>query len=257
LSPITAQSRHEDEQLLSAFARERKPSQLEALTERYQPLARALANRYRGGREPYEDLLQVAHLGLVKALRGYDPERRTSFTAYAVPTILGELRRHFRDRVWNLRLPRALQESTAKVEGALETLTEELGRAPTVGELAADTGLTDEEVGETLVAREVRWTSSFDAPAGGDEEAASPSELVACEEPGYDRVEAQLACSSAALDERERTAIELRFFAGMTQADVGREMGVSQMQVSRISRSGLAKLLGAVRGESEPASLAR
>lgn len=255
MGPDTVASRRREARLLDDYARERKPSQLAELTVRFQPLARALASRYRGGHEPFEDLLQVAHLGLVKALKGYDPERPTTFTAYAVPTILGELRRHFRDRVWNLRLPRGLQESSARIDAATETLTEKLGRVPTIRDLASETGLTEEEVGEALVAREVRWTSSFDAPLVAEDEAVAPAESLGCEDPGFDRVEAQVACSSARLEQRERTAIELRFGSGMTQADVGREMGVSQMQVSRLSRSGLAKLLGAVRGQDEPVAL--
>jgi RNA polymerase sigma-B factor len=256
MSQQTPRTRRIDEQLLARYAREREPRQLAELVERYQPLSRSLANRYRAAREPFEDLAQVADLGLVKAIQGYDPEREVTFTAYAVPTILGELRRHFRDRVWNVRLPRALQESTATVESALDGLTEELGRAPSTGELAAATGLSDEETAEALVARLARWTASFEAPAGGEEDdPISPADLIGAEDPGYDSVEADFACSTAELDERERTAVYLRFALGMKQVDVGRQLGCSQMQVSRISRNGLNKLLAAVKGEP-PSKLA-
>ena len=251
MSERTARIRRTDEVLLACYAQERKPAQLAELVERYQPLSRSLANRYRGVRESFEDLAQVADLGLVKALQGYDPEHGVTFTAYAVPTILGELRRHFRDRVWNVRLPRALQESTARTESAIDALTEALGRAPTAPELADATGLPEADIDEALVARVARWTSSFEGSASGDEsEPAAPADLIGAEDPGYDSVEADFACSSADLDERERAAVYMRFALGMKQADVGQELGCSQMQVSRISRSGLNKLLAAVKGET-------
>jgi RNA polymerase sigma-B factor len=242
-------TRDRDARLLAAYAAERQPRQLEELVERYQPLSRSLATRYRSGREPFDDLVQVADLGLVKAIQGFDPERGKPFTAYAVPTILGELRRHFRDRVWNLRPPRQLQESIMAVEAAADRLTERQGRSPTVEELADESELTTDNVDEALVAREVRWTASLDAPARVDDQGAETTgDRVGTTEPGYDRVEADLACSSAGLDERERKVIELRFEAGMTQAEIGDRIGVSQMQVSRLSRRGLKKLLASVRG---------
>ena len=246
---ITWHDRRVDERLLNEYARDRRPAQLARLVERYQPLARSLANRYRGSQEPLDDLLQVADVGLIKALQGYDPDRPNSFVAYAVPTILGELKRHFRDRVWNLRLPRALQESTVKVESATHRLTEQLGRSPDVAELASAAGLSSEEVEEALVARVERWTSSFETSVGGEDDSVSVAERVGALEPGYDRVEADLACLTATLTASEEATIRLRFGAGMTQADIGDRLGCSQMQVSRISRAGLGKLLTAVRGD--------
>ena len=247
--PITLHDRRVDERLLNDYARDRRPAQLARLVERYQPLARSLANRYRHSQEPLDDLLQVADLGLIKALQGYDPDRPNGFVAYAVPTILGELKRHFRDRVWNLRLPRALQESTLKVESATDRLTEQLGHSPDVADLAAATGLSGEEVEEALVARVERWTSSFDAPIGEEDDGVAVAERVGALEPGYDRVESDLACSTATLTESEEETVRLRFGVGMTQADIGDRLGCSQMQVSRISRAGLSKLLAAVRGD--------
>jgi RNA polymerase sigma-B factor len=244
-----AASRLADDRLLATYRDDPGAANLETLVERYRPLARSLAHRYLGGSEPFEDLLQVADLGLVKAIQGYDPDRNTSFSAYAVPTILGELRRHFRDRVWNLRLPRALQESTLAIDVALGGLTEELGREPTVAELAERTGLTEEIVSESLIAREVRWTMSIDAPLRADDDAgATRVELISREELGYDRVEADYACSTAILDAREREILELRFDTGLTQAEIGSRLGISQMQVSRVSRRALVKLLTAVQG---------
>jgi RNA polymerase sigma-B factor len=252
---ITSHDRCADERLLNEYARDRRPAQLARLVERYQPLARSLANRYLGSQEPLDDLLQVADLGLIKAVQGYDPDRPNSFVAYAVPTILGELKRHFRDRVWNLRLPRALQESTVKVESATQRLTEQLGHSPDVAELASATGLSSEEVEEALVARVERWTSSFETSVGDEDDSLSVAEQVGALEPGYDRVEADLACSTATLTESEEEMIRLRFGACMTQADIGDRLGCSQIQVSRISRAGLSKLLAAVRAE-ESASVA-
>jgi len=251
VSELDKARRHRrDQQLLRAYAAEPGPRRLADLVDRYQPLALSLAGRYRGRYESFEDLSQVANLGLIKAIRGFDPERQNSFTAYAVPTILGEIRRHFRDQVWNLRLPRGLQEQTMKIEAALDGLSERLGRSPTVNELAAETDLTLEEVNETLVARDARWTTSFDAPVSDGDEGTT-ADLTGRIDPGFDRVEADEACGRAVLDPDEREAIEMRFGAGMTQAEVGKRLGCSQMQVSRISRRGLAKLLAAVQGDPE------
>lgn len=247
-------ARRHDREMLVAYAKNPTPGGLERLVERYQPLSRSLASRYRGGSEPYDDLVQVADMGLVKAIQGFDPERETSFTSYAVPTILGELRRHFRDRVWNLRLPRALQESTMTVEGATSRLTERLGRSPKVEEVADESGLEVEVVAESIVARDARWTQSMDAPVTTDDGAASRGELLGHNDPGYDTVEANLACSAAELEDRERQMLRMRFGQDMTQAEIGARLGVSQMQVSRVSRRGLRKLLAAVQGEATAAA---
>lgn len=244
-----------DERRLAAYALDPTPDRLAELVERFQPLARSLAARYRGRSEPFEDLLQVANVGLLKAIQGYDPERQgpsghpSSFSAYAVPTILGELRRHFRDRVGNLRLPRGLQESAAKLEAALEQLTERLGHSPTIAELASETGLSAEEVAETLVARDARWTASFEAP-NNELDSESPADYLGRVDLGFDRVEARVTCQQTTLDPLEKASLEMRFIAGMTQAEIGERLGCSQMQVSRISRRGLAKLLAAVQGDA-------
>lgn len=242
-----------DRRLLSAYARDRSPRNLEALVERYRSLARSLAYRYNGGSEPFEDLLQVADLGLVKAIQRYDPERGRPFVGYAVPTILGELRRHFRDRVWTLRLPRALQEWTLDVQRETDRLTEELGHGPSVQQIAERTGLSDAQVEETLVARKARQTVSMDAPLRSDDE-SSPTceETIGLDERGYDRVEADYACVDAGLEASERQVLELYYNDGLKQAEIAKRFGVSQMQVSRVSRRGVAKLLAAVQAEEEP-----
>lgn len=241
-----------EDALLRRYAVERSPELREELVHRLMPLARSLASRYRRQTESFDDLLQVAGLGLVKAIDGYDPERGRPFTAYAVPTILGELRRHFRDHVWNLRLPRGLQEMTMKVDEATATLTEELSRAPTAAEVAERAGASVEQVLEAIEAGHARRTVSLDAPRSIDEPESSPAvETLPSEERGYDRVEAQFAAESAGLDGDEWRVLQMRFVDDLTQSEIGRELGVSQMQISRVSRRALWKLLVAVRAEAE------
>jgi RNA polymerase sigma-B factor len=205
--------------------------------------------RYRAASEPLEDLLQVADLGLVAAIKGYDPDRGKPFTAYAVPTILGELRHHFRDKVWNLRLPRALQEMTAKVDKAADRLTQDLGRVPTVAEIGERTELERDAVAEALNATNVRYTLSLDGITSETEESPAIAQLGG-RDSGYDRVEARLASTTADLNDRELDILRMRFQEGMTQREIGAVFGVSQMQVSRISRAALLKLVTAVRGEA-------
>jgi RNA polymerase sigma-B factor len=242
----------DETELLRRYAETHDPELRPELIERFLPLARSLALRYRGASEQLEDLVQVANLGLVKALDGYDLRRGTSFIAYAAPTILGELRRHFRDRVWEVRLPRGLQERTMAVSEAAQALAEEQGHTATVAQIASRLDLAEEAVSEALQADEARRTLSLDAPKGRSEEDASPLvETVGAIEPGYDRVEAQLAATRAPLDERERTVLRLRFEADLNQYEIGRRLGVSQMQISRIMRRALHKLLDAVQGEDD------
>ena len=156
------------------YAETRDPALREELVRRLLPLARSLALRYRGTSEPLDDLMQVASLGLIKALDGFDPERGKVFAAYAAPTILGELRRHFRDRVWQLRLPRRLQERTMAVQEAARKLSDELGRSPTVGQIAQCLKLSEEEIWEALQAEEARRTLSLDVPRDRDDAESVP-----------------------------------------------------------------------------------
>jgi RNA polymerase sigma-B factor len=238
--------------LLRRYA-ETKDAQLkEQLTERFLPLARSLALRYRGGTEPLDDLIQVASLGLIKALDGFDPERGRSFTAYAVPTILGELRRHFRDRVWNVHLPRGLQERTMEVNDAIQKLSDELGRSPTVSHISERLELAEEQVLEALQADEARRTLSLDAPRSREDAESAPAvETVGGAERGYEAVESQMCSADADLDEREQLVLRLRFGRDLNQYEIGGMIGVSQMQVSRIMRGALRKLLQAV--QEQPA----
>jgi RNA polymerase sigma-B factor len=237
-------------ELLRRYAETRDPALKEELVHRFLPLARSLALRYRGSSEDIEDLIQVASLGLVKALDGFDLERGTSFVAYAAPTILGELRRHFRDRVWEVRLPRGLQERTMAVNEAAAALSDELGASPTVSQIAERLQWKEDEVSEALQADEARRTLSLEVPRSREEVgSATILETLGETEPGYDAVEAQLAAEEAPLDARERHVLRLRFEDDLNQYEIGRRLGVSQMQISRIMRRALRKLLAAVQAE--------
>jgi len=249
--PMSNTSLSDENRLLRDYAQTGDPALREELVRRFLPLARSLALRYRGSSEDIEDLIQVASLGLVKALDGFDLERGKSFVAYAAPTILGELRRHFRDRVWDVRLPRGLQERTMAVHRAAAELSDELGRSPTVGQIASRLDMDDEEVSEALQADEARRTLSLEVPRSKeDAESATIMETLGQTEAGYDAVEAQLAAQDAPLDERERRVLQLRFGEDLNQYEIGRHLGVSQMQVSRIMRGALRKLLVAVQADA-------
>jgi RNA polymerase sigma-B factor len=244
-----------DEQaLLRDYVAKPTPGLEEELVRRFTPLARSLALRYRGGVERTEDLTQVASLALVKALRGFDPERGRSFKAYAAPTILGELRRHFRDHSWRLHMPRSLQERSLAVERASDALSDELGESPTVAQIAGRLDIEEEDVLDVLQARESQRSVSLDTPVRRDEPESVPRiETVGGDEIGFDAVEAQFAIERCAtLTDQERKAVELRFTEDLNQYEIGARMGVSQMQVSRLLRRGLARLLEAVQGDEEP-----
>ena len=212
---------------------------------RYLPLARHVAARYRGGSEPIEDLEQVASLALVKAIDRFDPERGASFSSYAVPTISGELRRHFRDYTWALRVPRDLQELAVKVGKAESALQLQLGRAPTAAEVADQLDCSVEQLLEARDANGANRMSSLDAPVTtGDDESASLADMLGFEDQRLEDVERELAVESAldVLDERARTILRLRFQEELTQAAIGERVGLSQMHVSRLIRQSLETL---------------
>ena len=238
--------------LLRRYANDPSPELREEVIRRFMPLARSLAMRYRRQTESLDDLIQVAGLGLVKAVDGFDPARGKPFAAYAVPTILGELRRHFRDHVWTVRLPRGLQELSMRIDTATTDLTEELGRMPTPTELAGHLDVSVEEVLEAIEATHARRTLSLDAPRRSDGDDPGPAiETLPASESGYDRVEADLAAGTADLDTREWEVLRMRFAEELTQSEIAERLGVSQMQISRVSRRALWKLLAAVRGEDD------
>lgn len=232
----------------------------EELVERFLPLARQLARRYQRAGEPLEDLLQVASMGLVKAIDRFDPAREIAFSSYAVPTILGEIKRHFRDRTWAVRVPRDLQELSLRVDRAVGRLSETLRRQPSVAEIGEAVGADDEHVLEALQAGSAYRAMSFDAPRGdAGEESVTLADSVGIDEQGFDRAEerATLAKLLATVTSRERDVLRMRFEEDMTQAEIGAVIGVSQMQVSRVIRQALTRLRAAADTDVDGPSLPR
>ncbi|HZV74126.1 MAG TPA: SigB/SigF/SigG family RNA polymerase sigma factor [Conexibacter sp.] len=238
--------RAEGEELLVLYHRTGDPRVRERAIECYLPLARRLAARYHRRQEPFEDLVQVASLGLVKAVERFDPARGTRFASFAVPTISGELRRHFRTTAWTLHVPRRVQEDALRVRDATGRLAHRLGRAPRVSELAAETGLDAEAISEALHACATQVIASLDQPAGehAEDGEATLGELVGAVDGDYELAElhADVAPLLAALPRREREILFLRFGRDMTQSEIAKRIGCSQMQVSRILRRTLARL---------------
>jgi RNA polymerase sigma-B factor len=238
--------------LLSAYHREGDREARDRALVELMPLVRSLAMRYAGRGEPLEDLVQVGSMGLIKAVDGFDVDRGVEFTSYAVPTIVGEIRRHFRDKAWAVHVPRRLKELSVRLSRVLDELTTELGRSPTIAELAAATGAEEEEVIDALDSAHAYSTRSLDATYddGADE---SLAERLGAEDAGYADVEdgALVAAGLAALEERERRIVELRFFEGMTQSQIAAEIGISQMHVSRLLRQALTVMRGRIEGVEE------
>jgi RNA polymerase sigma-B factor len=221
------------------------------LVEQYLPLVRNIASRYSGRGEPLEDLIQVGSIGLVLAIERFDVDRGVKFTTYAVPTIVGEIQRHFRDRAWAIHVPRRMKELSLKLTRAIESLTADLGRSPTIAELAEAAELEEEEVVEALETYHAYSTRSLSQPLGlGENDEGTVEDLFGAPDPGYDEVEhgALLESGLSALDERERTIVELRFFDGLTQSEIAARIGISQMHVSRLLRRSLAAMHGRLEG---------
>ena len=217
----------------------------EQLVRRFLPLARQLARRYQRGGEALDDLVQVASLGLLKAIDRFDPSRTTAFSSFAVPTILGELKRHFRDKGWSVRVPRDLQEMAVRVDRMADEMLHELGRAPTTAEIAERSGATIEQVLEAREASAAYRAVSLDRPRSDDEEDGdSFAEAFGVEDPGFRLAEdaATVDRLMRALSEREREVLRLRFEEDLTQSEIGQRVGVSQMHVSRLIRQSLARL---------------
>jgi RNA polymerase sigma-B factor len=229
------------------------PRAREELVRRFLPLARKLARRYSGAREPFEDLLQVASLGLVKAIDRYDAARGTAFSSYAVPTILGELKRHFRDRTWSVRVPRDLQEMALRVDQTVTRLSLGQRHSPSVSEVARAVEASDEQVLEALEAMGAYRAGSLDAPRSArDEETETVAEGLGSDDDGFVRAEerATLEPLMGQIGERERIVLKLRFSDDLTQAEIGERIGVSQMQVSRLIRQALTRLRAGVDASS-------
>lgn len=215
--------------------------------EAYVPLAHRFARQYDRGREPLEDLQQVAVLGLVKAVGRFDPERGTRFASFAIPTIVGELRRHFRDATWSIHVPRRTQEDMLRLRDATSGLGERLQRTPTISELSAETGLDAEQIVEAMQAGEETALVSLDRTLGGQEsaeDAATLGDALGGVDDGFDLVDhrATIAPLLRALPEPDRTMLLLRFAGDLTQSEIADRVGCSQMQVSRVLRRTLDRL---------------
>jgi RNA polymerase sigma-B factor len=244
------------------FARWHEEDDLRArdeLIERLLPLARKLAARYAYTDEPQEDLVQVASVGLIKALDRFDPERGSTFASYAVPTMLGELRRHFRDKSWAAHVPRATQERALEVNGAVAALSTRLGRVPTTREIARHLGASVEQVIEAIEAATAYDAASLESlPQNGNErETGTYLDRLGAVEPGYQLVELgdAIAGTLETLSQRERVILHLRFVEDLTQAEIGKRVGLSQMHVSRLLRRSLEKLRSARRQVAAEGSL--
>ena len=245
----------EDLILLRRYERTRNPRDLDELVRRFMPLACKLARRYSRSADALDDLTQVAAMGLVKAVKGFDAGKGNAFSSYAVPTIVGELKRYLRDHTWAVRPPRALLERTLQVGNAIERFATTHGRSPTVAELSAQLGgLDDEQVLEALHARRAYTATSFQAPVGsdgGDEQTLA--DRMGSEDRELDDVEhrAVLDRLLSVLTPRERAIVRMRFVDDMTQVQIGDVVGVSQMQISRVLRSAVGRMQTVAQAQSQ------
>ncbi|MEU7899657.1 SigB/SigF/SigG family RNA polymerase sigma factor [Nonomuraea sp. NPDC049152] len=237
------------EELLAEMVREDTPDSVrerlrERVVEMHRSLATEIARRYRYRGEPMEDLLQAAYVGLMKAINGFDAGLGHAFRGYAVVTMTGEVKRHFRDRTWAIRVPRLYQERRSELNRLVSDLSQDLGRAPTVAELAAKMNISEEDVLLTLDASAAYSTLSLDAPLGADDDAASLGDVIPGDDDTLNNLVDQQAVKPLidALPPREKNILLLRFFGNMTQAEIAAEFGISQMHVSRILRKVLDQL---------------
>ena len=240
----------EDRVLFERYLDRRDPVDRELLVERFLPLARQLARRYQRPEEPFDDLFQVACLGLVKAIDRFDLTREVAFSSYAVPTILGEIKRYFRDRTWSVRVPRDLQELALRVDRKVSELSTDLRRQPTVSEIAEAVGIEEEDVLEALEASGAYRATSLSTPRGNDDEAGETlGDTVGTSEEGFGLAESRATLEQLmrAVTPREREVLRLRFEEDLTQAEIGQIVGLSQMHVSRVLRAAVDKLRAAAR----------
>jgi RNA polymerase sigma-B factor len=256
----SARPRLDDNSLIRRHRKFGDRAALDELVQRYRPLATGLARRYSYTSETKDDLEQVAYVGLVAAINRYDPTRGKSLRAFAVPTILGELRRYFRDAGWSVHMPRPLQERSRTVREAVTALSATLMRSPTPREVAAHLNLSVEQVLESLAVRHAYRPESLDAPPSraSDDTDRSWDSFQGREDDGYARAEASATVARAmrALPEREQQIIRLRFGADLSQAEIGKALGISQMHVSRLLRRGLDRVETIVTGPAERRAVA-
>jgi RNA polymerase sigma-B factor len=221
-----------------------RPRLRDETIEAWLPMARRLARRYAGRGEPMDDLIQAATVGLIKAVDRFDAEVGVDFTVFAIPTILGEIKRHFRDRAWAIRVPRRLQEMRMGISDAGTVLAHRLGRAPTVADIATYLKVSEEEVLEGLEGARAYSATSLSTPVGTESGTLELGDTLGAEDDDYARTELRLSLGPAmtCLTERERTIVTLRFFGNQTQTQIAAQIGVSQMHVSRLLSAALAKL---------------
>jgi RNA polymerase sigma-B factor len=244
LTPAQARAR-EDRRLLTRYHQHGDLAARDELVERFLPLARQLARRYQRGNEPLDDLIQVASIGLVKAVDRFDPSRGTAFSSYAVPTILGELKRYFRDSGWAVHVPRGMQERVMSVNQAMARLSRQLGRSPTAAEVAAEIDDSPEAVLEAMEAAVAYDAVSLDTPRTGDEDDGDTyADTMGVIDERFELVEYKSAIGPTmrALPERDRLVLKLRFEDDLTQLEIAERIGVSQMHVSRLIRRALKRL---------------
>jgi RNA polymerase sigma-B factor len=215
----------------------------ERAIEAWLPLARHLAHRYAGRGEPTDDLIQTANIGLIKAVDKFDPHRGVDFAGYAIPTIIGEIKRHFRDRTWSIRVPRRLQELRLAITEANATLTHTLGRSPTVPDIATHLGVTEEDILEGLEGARAYNATSLSTPISADG-STELGDTLGTEDHEYELAETRVALAPAlaTLDEREQKILTLRFYGNLTQSQIADQIGISQMHVSRLLTKALTKL---------------
>ncbi|HEX2192376.1 MAG TPA: RNA polymerase sigma factor SigF [Acidimicrobiales bacterium] len=225
------------------YADTKDPGLREELVTAHIGLAEYLARRFTNRGEPLDDLVQVASLGLLKAVDRFDPERGLEFSTYATPTIVGELKRHFRDKGWAVRVPRRVQELHLRLGSVVSVLSQELGRSPTIGEIAQAASVSEEDVLEAIEAGHAYRFTSLDAPSGSDDEGTLATQLGEDDQALIDS-EHRVALSPliARFPPRERTILHLRFFEGLTQSEIAGRLGISQMHVSRLLARSLAQL---------------
>jgi RNA polymerase sigma-B factor len=234
-----------DRELLREYHLRGNASAREELIERYMSLVRSLARRYAYRGEQLEDLVQIGAIGLIKAIDRFDVNRGVELTTYATPNIIGEIKRHFRDKGWSVRVPRGLQELNVQLSRLIEQLTVQLGRSPTIPELAEAAHVEEEAVLEALESSRAYTSLSLSAgTTGDDDEDLDPLESLGSEEPQYEISEdwAAIEPGLRALDNREKAILHLRFFNGLTQSQIAQQVGISQMHVSRLIRRALQKI---------------
>ena len=247
--------RIDDKILLRKYHEEGDLQAREKLIEQYMSLVRSLARRYSYRGEQLEDLVQIGAIGLIKAIDRFDLERGVELTTYATPNIIGEIKRHFRDKGWSVRVPRGLQELNVQLSRLVESLTVQFGRSPTIPELAKAAGVEEEAVLEALESGRAYSSLSLSSGGGGDgEDDLDPMESIGTEEHQYEVSEdrAVLAPGFRVLDERERKILQLRFFDGLTQSQIAQQVGISQMHVSRLIRRSLEKIREEIASDEEP-----